>query len=72
MLEFKELRSGKDFAYFMQRAIKLKEWERNSHVHLVNKSNHRCFMSVYDYDIKITLVTIILCVIGFVRNVFRK
>jgi len=58
MVHFKELRSGVDLAYLMDRTIKFNKWsggEQSSH--LVNKSVLKnSFLSVYDYDLKLEIM----------------
>ena len=66
IIEFRELRSGKDFANMLQRSAKLKLWGQRSHEHLVNFSNHNCFLTVYDYDIKIWFIAIYLAFCIFI------
>ena len=66
IIEFKELRSGKDTANMLVRAAKLKLWGQRSHEHLVNFSNHHCFLTVYDYDIKLMFAIIIVLFVRFV------
>jgi len=65
MIEFKELRSGKDMAYFVRRAIKFGEWGGFSSSHLINQSTIKnSFVTVYDYDIKVVAL-LVLGTIGF-------
>ena len=54
MIEFKELRSGKDMAYFFRRSTLFTEWGGFSTKHLYNKVVlQNSFIAVYDYDIKL-------------------
>ena len=74
MVHFKEIRSGKDFAYFLERAIWFNEWssgQRSSH--LLNKSVLKnSFMTVYDYDLKLELMVIIILFICICLNLSKK
>lgn len=54
MVEFKELRSGKDLAYYIRRTIKFREFGGKSAEHSVNNSVYNnSQITVYDYDIKL-------------------
>lgn len=62
MIEFKELRSGKDMAYFMQRQALYHQWSgKKSSSHLFNGSvNNNNFITSQDYDIKLFAVILLL------------
>ena len=74
MIEFKELRSGKDLAYFMRRAVKFHEWSGgHSAQHLINTEvRDRSFFTVYDYDIKLEFVMLITCIIFFIYRLIKR
>ena len=55
LVHFKELRSGKDMAYFMRRTIKMHSWSKgHSSVHLFDDAvaSGNSFIT-YDYDLKL-------------------
>ena len=69
ILEFKELRSGKDQAYLLWRTIKFREWGQRSAEHLINTSvDDNSFVTAYDYDIKALFVLSIGCVLLTLKN----
>ena len=78
MIEFKELRSGKDLAYFMRRQVKFSEWGGEHSIH--QSSRHlfernivdNTFATVYDYDIKICACLWIALLLTFLKNVSSR
>ena len=70
MIEFKELRSGKDMSYYLRRAINYGQWGGFSGRHLYNRSViDNSMVTVYDYDLKIQMVAISAVFIFFVNRV---
>ena len=73
MIEFKELRGGKDMAYYLRRSVKFGEWGGFSSKHLYNRNViDNSFITTYDYDIKICFISILFIVIVFLKNILRK
>ena len=70
MVYFKELRSGKDLPYLIDRTIKFNEWsggQRSSH--LFNKSVMKnSFFTVYDYDLKMEMMAILFIIGLYLKN----
>lgn len=73
MMEFRELRSGKDMAYQMRQAIKFNEWSGgNSSSHLVNRAVvDNSFLTTYDYDIKLQVIAMACLFAYFVSRFFE-
>jgi len=73
MIEFKELRSGKDMAYFIRRAVKFGEWGGFSSIHLINNSvRNNWFVTVYDYDIKLGMLLVWILIVMCLKQWMQK
>jgi hypothetical protein len=74
MIEFRELRSGKDMAYFLRRAVKFHQWSGgHSSSHLINTTvRDNSFLTVYDYDIKFENIALIICILVFLWRIIYK
>ena len=64
IIEFKELRSGKDQAYILHRQIKFHQWGKRGAEHMVAKQliGHS-FVTVYDYDIKLYFLAVCVALV---------
>ena len=73
MIEFKELRSGKDMAYLLRRQVKMNEWGGTSTKHLYNFFFvDNVFIVSYDYDIKLMLVSTLGLSLLFMKRLVSK
>lgn len=53
MVEFRELRSGQDMAYYLRMVVRFREYGGKDSEHLQNRSViENSFVGVYDYDLK--------------------
>ena len=78
IIEFKELRGGKDLAYFLRRAVKFGEFggDHPAHVsshHLYERSIiENSFVTVYDYDFKLMMVCYITAFAVLLYKLLKK
>ena len=72
MIHFKELRSGKDMAYLMRRAIKHNTWSNGaSSRHLVNRQVfENSSVTVYDYDLRVECLLVLLAFFMLIKAIF--
>ena len=74
MIQFRELKSGKDLAYLMHRQIKFGEWAGDplhSSKHMVNHNVlNMSYWTLYDLDIKIALAFAVYVKYQAVRKAF--
>ena len=72
MAHFKELRSGKDLKNYLIRTIRFGEFAQSkthSAKHMMQVSVMKnSFITVYDYDLKIEAIAVVLLVLVFLRR----
>lgn len=73
MIEFRELRSGQDMAYFMRMVVSFKEYGGQDSSHLSNRSViDNSFVTVYDYDLKACAAGLVGLLVLMVCNLWKR
>ena len=74
MIHFKELRSGKDLAYYMRRTIKYNVLSGGkSASHLVDRNTFDHYaVTLYDYDLLVEFLAVVFAFLLLVRALFSS
>mmetsp|Transcript_17348 Transcript_17348/g.29166 ORF Transcript_17348/g.29166 Transcript_17348/m.29166 type:complete len:83 (+) Transcript_17348:207-455(+) len=74
LVHFKELRSGRDMAQVMQRAIRFHDWSGGDRAkHLFQGSvRDNSYFTVYDFDIKLEMLSLLLITVLAISSGLKK
>ena len=74
MIQFKELRSGNNLASVVLKSVKYDQWSGGKTAEFLNEYHVRdnSYFTVYDFDIKLEMMVLMIAVVLFLKRIMMK